>query len=318
MTPERIVFAGSPAFAATVLEALLDAGAPVVGVLTQPDRPAGRGRQLTPPPVKVLATARDVPVAQPPGLRRPANRAALEAFEPDLLVVAAYGLILPPEVLALPRHGCLNVHASCLPRWRGAAPVERAILAGDRETGVSIMQMDAGLDTGPVRLERRRPISALETGGELEAALAALGAEALLEVLADLDAQTFRPVPQPEDGACYAPKLTRADAAADFTQPAEALARRVRALNPRLPVTVAAGEVRVRLLLADHEPSANEAAPGTILSLDRTALRVACGEGVLRVLRAQVLRGKARELDAAGLANGFATLLAPGVVLHGL
>lgn len=317
MTPERIVFAGSPAFAATVLEALLDAGAPVRGVLTQPDRPAGRGRRLTPPPVKVLAAERELPVAQPPGLRRPANRSALEAFEPDLLVVAAYGLILPPEVLALPRHGCLNVHASCLPRWRGAAPVERAMLAGDRETGVSIMQMDAGLDTGPVRLERRRPIGPLETGGQLEAALAALGARALLEVLADLDAPAFRPVPQPEDGACYAPKLTRADARADFTEPAEALARRVRALNPRLPVTVAAGSVHLRLLLADHEPDGGDAAPGTILSLDRHGLRVACGAGVLRVLRAQVLRGKARELDAAGLANGFATLLAPGVCLHG-
>ncbi|MEE4380945.1 MAG: methionyl-tRNA formyltransferase [Pseudomonadales bacterium] len=318
MTPERIVFAGSPAFAATILEALLAAGAPLVGVLTQPDRPAGRGRRLTPPPVKVLAEGRALPVAQPPGLRRPANRAALEAFAPDLLVVAAYGLILPPEVLAGPRHGCLNVHASCLPRWRGAAPVERAILAGDRETGVSIMQMDAGLDTGPVRLERRRAIGELKTGGELEAALATLGAEALLEVLGDLDAPAFRPVPQPDEGACYAPKLTRADARADFTEPAETLARRVRALNPRLPVTVGAGEVRVRLLLADHEPDDGGAPPGTILSLDRSSLRVACGAGVLRVLRAQVLRGKARELDAAGLANGFAALLAPGARLHGL
>jgi methionyl-tRNA formyltransferase len=317
-TATRIVFAGSPTFAATILDALLEASLPVVGVLTQPDRPAGRGRRLTASPVKHLALERGLPLAQPPGLRRAHNRAALEAMAPDLLVVAAYGLLLPSEVLTLPRHGCLNVHASLLPRWRGAAPVERAMMAGDEETGVSIMQMDEGLDTGPVRRFERIPIGPLVTGGVLETQLATLGATALLEVLEDLDAPAHQPRPQASLGVTHAAKLTRQDAQATFEEDAAALARRIRALSPRLPVTAGLGDLRIRLLLADHEDARAEAAPGTVLSLDRDALRVACGRGVLRVLRAQVMKGKARELDAAELVNGFATLLAPGARLHGV
>lgn len=310
--PERIVFAGTPDFAATILARLLAAGAPVAGVLTQPDRPAGRGRKLAPPPVKQLADAHGLPVQQPESLRGEDARTSLAAWQPDLMIVAAYGLILPQNVLDLPRLGCWNVHASLLPRWRGAAPVERAIMAGDDETGACIMQMEAGLDTGPVLHCRRLSIDPAMTGGELEAALAELGSKALLEVLAEPGADRFRPQPQPETGVCYAHKLKRADSEIDFGEPAASCANRIRALNPKLPVTVTAGGVNLKLLRARALPGSTGEPPGTIVGLGADGLDIACGGGILRVEQARIIRGKAAVMDAATLARVGADLLAPG------
>ena len=312
--PRRIVFAGSPEFAVVQLDALQAAGAPLVGVLSQPDRPAGRKRRLQPTPVKARALELGLPVQTPASLRREEGRAALAALEPDLLVVAAYGLILPTAVLALPRFGCLNVHASLLPRWRGAAPVERAIMAGDAETGVCIMAMDEGLDTGAVLHRRAQPIDDAVTGGELEAALAALGAEALLEVLADLDAHP--PVPQPGDGVTYADKLSREDAAVDFGDTAVALARRVRALNPRLPVTVTTEDgTRLRLLRARAGDGAPDAEPGTVLAIEQGALHVATGAGTLAIHELQRVGGKGTVLAGADLVNALRSSVAIGTRL---
>lgn len=299
----------------TQLRALLDAGLPVVGVLSQPDRPSGRRRRLTPTPVRSFAEARGIEVATPPGLRRAPNRAALEAMAPDLMVVAAYGLILPAEVLELPALGCLNVHASLLPRWRGAAPVERAMMAGDTHTGVCIMQMDEGLDTGPVRLARSIPIDDGLSGGELEARLATLGAAALLEVLADLDGHP--PLPQPAAGATYADKLGREDARADFERPAATLARQILALNPRLPVTVedTDGQLRLRLLRARVGDTGAAGAPGTLTAIDRHGLHVATGDGTLCVTSVQIVGGKGTLLEGADLHNALTTRIQPGARL---
>lgn len=307
----RIVFAGSPDFAVTQLDALCAAELPVVGVLSQPDRPAGRRRRLQPTPVKARALDLGLPVATPASLRRGEGPEQLAAMAPDLLVVAAYGLILPPAILALPGLGALNVHASLLPRWRGAAPVERAIMAGDAETGVCIMEMEAGLDTGPVRLERRTPIGAEETGGELEARLATLGAEALLQVLADLDGHA--PVPQPEAGVTYASKLGREDAELDFSADAEALARRIRALVPRLPAAVATPDgTRLKLLAARSVPGDAAEAPGTVLAIDRDGLLLATGAGRLLLTALQVVGGKGTQLTGPDLANALKARLAIG------
>jgi len=283
----RIVFAGTPEFAVPSLRAAAARGE-VVGVYTQPDRPAGRGRGLQPSPVKLEAVQRGLPVFQPETLRNEAAREALRALEPDLVVVVAYGLLLPQAVLDIPRHGCWNVHASLLPRWRGAAPIQRAIEAGDAETGVCLMQMEKGLDTGPVLLSRRTPIGAGETAGELHDRLAALGAEVLADGLGLLRAG-IRPVavPQPDQGATYARKLEKAEAKLDWSQPADALARKVRAFQP-WPVAEARldGE-RVRIHAAEALPLAHDAAPGTVLLARREGIDVACGEGALRVTRLQ-------------------------------
>ncbi len=227
----RIVFMGSPEFALPTLNAL--AGRyPVVGVVTQPDRPAGRGRTLKPPPVKLLADRLGLPVIQPERLRAAEAIAQLQAWEPDLIVVAAYGQILRPAVLNLPALGCLNVHASLLPRWRGAAPIQAALLNGDDETGVTIMMMDPGVDTGPILSQRAIPILPDDTAGTLGERLAELGAALLLDTLPDYLSGNLRPQPQDESRATLAPVLTKADGALDFTQPANSLARRVRAFNP--------------------------------------------------------------------------------------
>lgn len=293
---------------------MLAAGLPVNVVLTQPDRPAGRGRKVKASAVKQCALAAGLPVLQPPSLRPADAVAELAAYEPDLMVVAAYGLILPRTVLDLPASGCLNVHASLLPRWRGAAPVERAIMAGDSETGVAIMQMEAGLDTGPVRLARKLPIPPGMTGGELEAELAEVGASALLEVLADL--ASYPPRPQPEEGVCYAHKLTREDACIDFRERAADLALRICALNPSKPVAVVVNGVRMQLLRAvscDHPASG---VPGTLLSCSGDGIRIACGSGTLNLLEARVIRGKGTVMDAATLARTQRDLLHPGACLE--
>ncbi|MDB6087927.1 MAG: Methionyl-tRNA formyltransferase [Gammaproteobacteria bacterium] len=232
MSALRVAFAGTPDFAVPALEALLRSGHRVVGVLTQPDRPKGRGRQIAASPVKTAALAHGIPVSQPQSLKAEADRVELAAWRPDVLVVVAYGLILPRAVLALPRFGCINIHASLLPRWRGAAPIQRAILAGDTETGVTIMLMDVGLDTGPMLLQERVPITASDTGGSLHDRLAALGASALLEGLDKHAAGTLAAVPQPSEGVTYAAKIEKAEALIDWTRDARAIERQIRAFNP--------------------------------------------------------------------------------------
>jgi len=267
------------------LRALLTAGHPVSAVYTQPDRPAGRGRRLTPSAVKLAALEAGIEVRQPVSLRSVEAVAELGAFAPDLLVVVAYGLILPPTILAVPRLGALNVHGSLLPRWRGAAPVERALLAGDAQTGVCIMQMDAGLDTGPVFLARATPIGPHDTGGSLRERLAQLGAEGLVEVAAGLEAGVAVARPQPDEGACYAAKIDKREAQLDWTQPAQVLERTVRALAPTpLAWTVWRGQ---RLRIGGAQLGIGSGPPGQVLAVGPQGVDVACGAGslVLTVLQ---------------------------------
>ncbi|MDT3554752.1 methionyl-tRNA formyltransferase [Stenotrophomonas maltophilia group sp. msm1] len=289
----RIVFAGTPEFAVSSLRAAARHHE-VVAVYTQPDRPAGRGRGLAPSPVKLEAVARGIPVYQPESLKDAAAQQQLRDLQPDLMVVVAYGLILPKAVLAIPTHGCWNVHASLLPRWRGAAPIQRAIQAGDAKTGVCLMQMEAGLDTGPVLLHQELPIAATDTGGQLHDKLAELGAQVLSDGLGLLRAG-IKPIarPQPEQGVTYAHKLDKAEARLDWAQDAGALARTVRAFNP-WPIAEAtlAGE-RVRIhgavaLEADHGQ-----APGTVLAAGRDGIDIACAQGALRLRVLQREGGKA-------------------------
>ncbi|WP_099597882.1 methionyl-tRNA formyltransferase [Stenotrophomonas maltophilia] len=289
----RIVFAGTPEFAVSSLRAAARHHE-VVAVYTRPDRPAGRGRGLAPSPVKLEAVARGIPVYQPGSLKDAAAQQQLRDLQPDLMVVVAYGLILPKAVLAIPTHGCWNVHASLLPRWRGAAPIQRAIQAGDAKTGVCLMQMEAGLDTGPVLLHQELPIAATDTGGQLHDKLAELGAQVLSDGLGLLRAG-IKPIarPQPEQGVTYAHKLDKAEARLDWAQDADALARTVRAFNP-WPIAEAtlAGE-RVRIhgavaLEADHGQ-----APGTVLAAGRDGIDIACGQGALRLRVLQREGGKA-------------------------
>jgi len=302
MTSLRIAFAGTPSFAVPALRVLLASRHRVVGVLTQPDRPAGRGQQLRASPIKLLALEHGLPVAQPPTLKTDEGRAELARWAPDLLVVVAYGLILPTAVLALPRLGCVNIHGSLLPRWRGAAPIQRAILAGDAETGVTIMQLDAGLDTGPLLLERRRPIHTHDSAGDLHDALSELGAAALADALDGLAAGTLAARPQPATGATYAPKIEKSEARLDWNASAIELDRRVRAFNPwPMAETSFAGE-QLRVLRARvADPHGADAAPGTLLGIAEDGLRVACGDGVLAVRELQ--RAGKRPISARDFAN---------------
>ena len=289
----RIVFAGTPEFAVSSLRAAARHHE-VVAVYTQPDRPAGRGRGLAPSPVKLEAVARGIPVYQPESLKGEAAQQQLRDLQPDLMVVVAYGLILPKAVLAIPTHGCWNVHASLLPRWRGAAPIQRAIQAGDAKTGVCLMQMEAGLDTGPVLLHQELPIAATDTGGQLHDKLAELGAQVLSDGLGLLRAG-IKPIarPQPEQGVTYAHKLDKAEARLDWALDAGALARTVRAFNP-WPIAEAtlAGE-RVRIHGAVALDEAHGQAPGTVLAASRDGIDIACGQGALRLRVLQREGGKA-------------------------
>ncbi len=304
MTSLRIAFAGTPHFALPALRALLASRHQVAGVLTQPDRPAGRGRELRASPVKLLATTAQpaLPVAQPATLKTPEGRAILHEWSPDLLVVVAYGLILPQAVLDQPRLGCLNIHGSLLPRWRGAAPIQRAILAGDAETGVCIMQMEAGLDTGPVLIERRHPIGMHDTAGDLHDALSELGAAALMEAIEAIVDGTVVRKAQPAEGVTYASKIEKSEATMDWKQSSAALDRQVRAFNPwPIAETSFAGET-LRILRARIAPrTGGEAAPGTLLGLADDGLRVACGDGVLAVSELQ--RAGKRPVSARDFAN---------------
>ncbi len=311
--PLRIVFAGTPDFAAVALAALLDSPHHVAAVYTQPDRPAGRGRRLTPSPVKRLAGERGLPVEQPASLRSAEAQAALRAHAPEVMVVAAYGLLLPPAVLALPPLGCVNIHASLLPRWRGAAPIQRAVLAGDRESGVSIMQMDEGLDTGPVLLARTCPMGPRITAGELHDALAPLGAEALLAALDGLAAGTLAARPQDEARATRAPKVTTAESWLDWTCSSAALDRQVRAFHPVPVARTRAGDTLVKVHRAEPLAGDPGGPPGTVTAAGEAGVEVACGEGRLRLTVLQLPGG--RPLAAGPLLRGHGALLAPGTRL---
>jgi methionyl-tRNA formyltransferase len=289
----KIVFAGTPDFAVPSLRAAVRLNE-VVAVYTQPDRPAGRGRGLSASPVKLEAVKRGIPVLQPETLRNPQTQAALRAMAPDVMVVVAYGLILPKAVLEIPRYGCWNVHASLLPRWRGAAPIQRAIESGDTETGVCLMQMEAGLDTGPVILKQTTPISDTDTGGLLHDRLAELGAQVLADGLGLLRAG-IRPIPtpQPAEGVTYAHKLDKAEARLDWNQPADVLARKVRAFVPwPIAEAMVAGE-RLRIHGAVALDLRHQAMPGTLLAATRQGLDIACAEGALRLRVIQREGGKA-------------------------
>ena len=302
----RIVFAGTPEFAVPPLAALRASRHQVVGVLTQPDRPAGRGRKLTTSAVKDFALQHGLPIAQPQTLRSAEGRESLADWQPDVLVVVAYGLILPGEVLSMPRFGCLNIHASLLPRWRGAAPIQRAILAGDEYTGVTLMQMDAGLDTGPMLLQRRVAIGADVDSAALHATLAQVGAEALLETLDGLETGTLAAQPQPSSGVTYAAKIDKAEARIDWQHDAIDIARRVRAFRPwPIAETSQRGEqVRIHEAVVIGDAEAGRAAgtvPGTLLGLRADRLLVACGRDCLGIGVLQ--RAGRRSVTAREFAN---------------
>lgn len=285
MSAARIVFAGTPDFAVASLKALISAGQVPLAVLTQPDRPAGRGKKLRASPVKVAATAHDIPVWQPESLRDEAVVSDLEALRPDVVVVAAYGLILPKAMLAIPAHGCLNVHASLLPRWRGAAPIQQAILSGDAESGVCLMRMEAGLDTGPVYACEATPVGPRETAGQLLERLSSMGGELLAARLDAILAGDIAPVPQDEARATYAGKIGRGDARIDWQQSAAHIDRQVRAYNPLPGAWFEHEGAPIKCWEAEVLPG--EAPPGTVVASGSAGIDIACGVGVLslRVLQ---------------------------------
>lgn len=297
MKPLRIIFAGTPDFAVPSLAALLEAavahsGLPlldVAAVYTQPDRPAGRGRQLQASPVKALALTSGLPVIQPESLKKdPDAVARLAAFDADLMVVVAYGLLLPVSVLEAPRLGCVNVHASLLPRWRGAAPIQRALLAGDTRTGVCIMRMEAGLDTGPVYHRVATPIGPHDTGADLHDRLAALGARALLDALPGIADGSLIPEPQAEDQVTYAHKLTKDEAIIDWHQPAEIIGRMIRAYNPWPVAQTRLDSETLRVWEAEVDPErATDAPAGTVIAAGKSGIEVASGRGIVRIVRLQ-------------------------------
>ncbi len=294
----RVIFMGTPDFAVPALDALVAAGHEIACVYTQPPRPAGRGQKPRPGPVQTRAAALGLPTRHPVSLRDPAALADLDALGADIAVVAAYGLILPQPALDAPRLGCLNIHASLLPRWRGAAPIQRAIMAGDAETGVCVMAMEAGLDTGPVLLREPLPIAPRATAGALHDALAALGARLIVRALAELP--DLAPEPQPEAGVTYAAKIDKAETRIDWTRPAVEIDRQVRALSPAPGAWCEIAGARVKVLLAEPEQGTGD--PGVTLD-DR--LTVTCGAGTLRLLRLQ--RAGRQAMDAAEFLRGHPT-----------
>ena len=298
----RLVFAGTPEFAVPCLEACRASGAEVAAVYTQPDRPAGRGRKLTPSPVKQAALAAGIAVEQPESLKSVEARQRLAGYRPDLLIVVAYGLILSRKILATPNLGCWNVHASLLPRWRGAAPIQRAIFAGDAESGVDLMQMEAGLDTGPVMLQRRTPISADDTGGSLHDRLSLLGADVLAEGLRrTLAGEVLPATAQDETRVTYAHKLDKAEARLDLSLSATALERKVRAFNPWPVAEVEVAGEPLRIWSALAIDVAHGEAPGSVLGASRDGIDLACGTGVLRITALQRAGGK--RITAADFLN---------------
>ncbi|HET9642721.1 MAG TPA: methionyl-tRNA formyltransferase [Burkholderiaceae bacterium] len=294
----KVAFAGTPEFAAVALGCLLEAGFRVPLVLTQPDRPAGRGMKLQPSAVKQLATRHGLQLAQPRGLRLDGKfaedaataREALEQLQPDVIIVAAYGLILPQWVLGLPRLGCLNIHASLLPRWRGAAPIQRAIEAGDARTGISIMQMDAGLDTGDMLMVEAILISPDDTSATLHDRLAQLGGRLVVDALKAAGGGGLRATPQPIEGVTYARKIEKSEAPIDWSLPAEVIERRVRAFDPFPGATFVLGDATVKLWRARVQPECGP--PGTVVRKDAQSLVVMCGSGSLELLQVQRAGGK--------------------------
>lgn len=317
----KVIFAGTPEFARVALERLLAAGFDVPLVLTQPDRPAGRGMKLQASPVKQCALEQGIAVAQPMSLRldgkypedAAAAKAAIDAARADVMVVAAYGLILPQWVLDTPRLGCLNIHASLLPRWRGAAPIHRAIEAGDAETGVTIMQMDAGLDTGDMCLVERLPIAGDDTTATLHDKLAVLGGDLIVRALELAASGQLTRTPQPAQGATYAHKIEKAESQIDWSESAEAIARRLRAFNPFPGGATALGAQAFKVWEAAAEAGSAAAAAGTVLSAGADGVRVACGQGVLSLRLLQRAGGK--RLAAGDFLRGFE--LVPGAMLGG-
>ncbi len=301
----RIVFAGSPDFAVPSLQRLISSSHEVVGVLTQPDRPAGRGRRLTPGPVKQFAMTHDVAVYQPVSLHQSDVQERLQALAPDLMVIVAYGLLLPPPVLSLPPAGCINVHASVLPRWRGASPIQTAILAGDRRTGVSIMQMAEGLDTGPVFCVQQTDIGAHETAGELHDRLAELGADSLMRSIDPILDGTLLAVPQDDVRATHAGRISKVDARIDWTQPAADIDQQIRAYNPWPVAETGLDGARMRCwrsALVDGDEASVLGDPGRIEAVTDDGLDVCTGQGLLRIVELQ-MPGR-RRMDAAAFARG--------------
>ncbi len=311
----KIIFAGTPDFAASHLAALLAQGKhSIVAVYTQPDRPSGRGKKLKPGPVKQLAEQHGLPVMQPVSLKSPEAQQQLQAFEADLMVVVAYGLLLPQVVLDTPRLGCINVHASLLPRWRGAAPIHRALEAGDDQSGVTIMQMEAGLDTGPMLLKAECDIGSDDTGGRLHDKLADIGCEALLEALDRLADQSLVAEVQDDALSCYAPKISKEEARLDWSLTAAELDLKIRAFNPFPVAFTTLGDDRLRVWAAELEAShTHQASPGTLLKCDSRGIWVACGQGALVLTEIQ-LPGKKR-LPVQAVLNSQAQFFTVGTQL---
>ena len=307
MAKSRIVFMGTPEFAVPSLRALCERAdnCEVVAVVTREDKPSGRGRKLNPPPVKVYAESQNIPVLQPKGVKNPSVQQELRAFSPDLIVVAAYGRILPPVVLYLPNIACVNVHASLLPKHRGASPIAHAILAGDQEVGVCIMQMEEGLDTGPVYLARKKQMSAQATCGSLTEELAELGALALLDALPGILDGSLQAVPQDDGCATYAPLLKKEDGLLDFCEPAAVLERRVRAFDPWPGATTYKGDLRV-LVLASSVSDKVDGEPGTVVEAGGRGVVVACRSGSLRLERVKPAGRKAMDASAWAAGRGIA------------
>ncbi|MFD2230010.1 methionyl-tRNA formyltransferase [Alkalimarinus sediminis] len=309
----RIVFAGTPDFAASALEALINKGYNIIAAYTQPDRPAGRGKKLHKSPVKQLAEQHKIPVYQPLNFKDTSDQQALKLLDADLMIVAAYGIILPKVILDTPKRGCINIHASLLPRWRGAAPIQRAIQAGDNETGITIMQMDEGLDTGNMLWVKKTPITKEDTGGTLHDRLADLGADAVIETLERLDTPELSNEQQDDQLACYAHKLSKADAEINWHQPAEIIQLTIRAFNPwPVAYTIEAGE-RIRVFEADIIESSTDKSPGTIINKSRDGVVVACGQGALNITKLQLPGAKA--MSVSDFVNGGKAMLEIDTIL---
>ncbi len=310
----RLVFAGTPDFAATALRALIAAKHTIVGVYSQPDRPAGRGRKLQPSPVKQVAIDHGNPVFQPETLKTAEARQQLADLRPDVMVVAAYGLILPKPVLEIPTHGCLNIHASLLPRWRGAAPIQRAIAAGDADTGITIMQMDEGLDTGAMLLKSLTAINPGDTGGSLHDRLAELGGQAIVKALELLEKGELSGEAQNDDLACYARKLSKDEGHIDWSADAIDIERLIRAFNPWPGTYTDLGDQRIRIHEATALNDTSNKPAGTVLRRERDGIDIACGTGSLRITRLQLPGSRAQSVN--DLINGGKELLMPGQELH--
>lgn len=314
-TALKVLFAGTPDFAAEQLEALVASPFEIVGAYSQPDRPVGRGKKLKPTPVKAVAEANGIPVFQPTTLKTPEVQAELAALGADVMIVVAYGMILPQAVLDIPRLGCVNVHASLLPRWRGAAPIERAIEAGDVETGITIMQMDAGLDTGDMLCKVSCPIDSETTGDSLRATLSDLGRQSLVATLEQMAQGNHKGEVQDDSLSNYAPKLNKTEAVLDWQLTASELDLKVRAFNSAMITYGVLDGERIKIWQAKPQADNKGAAPGTILSADKNGIAIACGEGALLITKLQLPGGKA--LDCQAVLNSRAAMFAPGTCFEG-